>query len=129
MDAQRLKRLTKLVKVQRQVQALHETRHATHIANANSAEREAHELIEGFDRGTPVSELFPDIYHQRISRAFAARDEQQSLARDEAARTVAATLRADKVDEARRLAGRAIEEKDEQRNRLEHAARRNHGAK
>lgn len=126
MDAQRLKRLTKLVKVQRQIQALHETRHATHLANANTAEREAHELIERFDNGTPMAALFPDLYHQRISRAFTMRDEQQVLATDEAARAVAATLRADKVDRARREAGKALEEKIEQRNRLELAARKGH---
>ncbi|MBO6718595.1 MAG: hypothetical protein JJ913_11615 [Rhizobiaceae bacterium] len=128
MDAQRIKRLTKLVKVQRQIQALHETRHATHLANAMSAERDAHELIQRFDGGTPMSALFPDLYHQRISRAFAIREEEHALANQEVARAVAATLRADKVDRERREAGRALEEKIEQHDRLEFAARKGRSA-
>ena len=44
MDARRLKRQTKLVQVQRQIQALHETRHANHLANSVAAEREARQL-------------------------------------------------------------------------------------
>jgi uncharacterized coiled-coil DUF342 family protein len=129
MDARRLKRLTKLVKVQRQIQALHESRRAGHLASANDAERDAHELIERFDSGTPMSALFPDLYNQRISRAFATRQQQQELAEREAAKIVAATLRADKADRERREVGRAIDEKAEQHGRLELASRKGHGGK
>lgn len=123
MDERRLKRLTKLVQVQRQVQALHETRHANHTANANAADREARELVERFDGGTAMSALFPDLYHQRISRSFAARDEQRALAAREAEQIVSATLRADRTDKTRREMGKAIEEKNENRQRLDLATR------
>jgi hypothetical protein len=71
-----------------------------------------------------VSSLFPDLYHQRISRSFAARDEYQDLAAREAQKIVAATLRADRAEKAQREAGKTLEEKAEQRQRLELAARR-----
>jgi uncharacterized coiled-coil DUF342 family protein len=124
MDERRLKRLTKLVQVQRQIKALHENRHASHLASANAAEQEARDLVERFDSGTSVSSLFPDLYHQRISRSFAARDEYQDLAAREAQKIVAATLRADRAEKAQREAGKTLEEKAEQRQRLELAARR-----
>lgn len=123
MDARRLKRLTKLVQVQRQIQALHETRHANHLANSVAAEREAHDLIEQFDSGTLSSTLFPDLYHNRISNAFARRDHEQDLAQGEVGHIVSATLRADKTDKTRREAAKTFEEKSEERQRLDIAAR------
>ncbi|MCC0044660.1 MAG: hypothetical protein H6892_09915 [Brucellaceae bacterium] len=123
MDARRLKRLTKLVQVQRQIQALHETRHANHLANSVAAEREAHDLIEQFDSGTLSSTLFPDLYHNRISNAFARRDHEQDLAQGEVRHIVSATLRADKTDKTRREAAKTFEEKSEERQRLDVAAR------
>ena len=93
MDARRLKRLTKLVQVQRQIQALHETRHANHLANSVAAEREAHDLIEQFDSGTLSSTLFPDLYHNRISNAFARRDHEHDLAQGEVGHIDEAMLR------------------------------------
>ena len=123
MDARRLKRLTKLVQVQRQIQALHETRHANHLANSVAAEREAHDLIEQFDSGTLSSTLFPDLYHNRISNAFARRDHEQDLAQGEVSHIVSATLRADKTDKTRREAAKTFEEKSEERQRLDVAAR------
>jgi hypothetical protein len=123
MDARRLKRLTKLVQVQRQIQSLHETRHANHLASATAADREALELVERFDSGTAMSSLFPELYHQRISRAFATRDEQQELAAQEARYIISATLRADKTDKARRETGKVLDEKTEERQRLDLAAR------
>jgi uncharacterized coiled-coil DUF342 family protein len=125
MDERRLKRLTKLVQVQRQIKALHETRHATHMANANAAEQEARDLVERFDSGTSMSSLFPDLYHQRIARSFAARDAYRELATEEAQKIISATLRADRVEKAQREAGKTLEEKAEQRQRLELATRRN----
>jgi uncharacterized coiled-coil DUF342 family protein len=125
MDERRLKRLTKLVQVQRQIKALHENKHASHLANASEADQEARDLVERFDSGTSMSSLFPDLYHQRISRSFAARDEYQDLAAQEARKVVAATLRANRVERAQREAGKTLEEKAEQRQRLELAARRN----
>lgn len=125
MDARRLKRLTKLVQVQRQIQMLHETRHANHLASANAANREALDLVERFDGGSAMSSLFPDLYHQRISKAFAKRDEQQDLAAQEARQVISATLRADRTDKARREMGKVLDEKSEERQRLDLAARGN----
>lgn len=122
MDARRLKRLTKLVEVQRQIQALHETRHANHLASSVAAENEAHDLIERFDGGALSSTLFPDLYHKRISNAFARRDEERDLAAGEVRNVVSATLRADKTDKERQQAAKVLEEKSEERLRLERAA-------
>ncbi|RWX58286.1 hypothetical protein EN780_37260, partial [Mesorhizobium sp. M4B.F.Ca.ET.089.01.1.1] len=62
----RKERLRKLVKVQEQLKALHETRHATFVAAAGAAEAEARELVEHFDADQSLAGLFPDLYHRRI---------------------------------------------------------------
>ena len=67
-------RLKKLVKVQEQLKALHETRHATFLAAAASAEAEARDLVGHFDRDNSLSGLFPDLYHRRIAQAVAYAD-------------------------------------------------------
>ena len=83
----------------------------------------AHDLIEQFDSGTLSSTLFPDLYHNRISNAFARRDHEQDLAQGEVGHIVSATLRADKTDKTRREAAKTFEEKSEERQRLDVAAR------
>lgn len=61
MSGERKKRLAKLVTLQNQLKALHETRHSVYVATANAAEREAHQLAARFDDPDSLSGLFPDI--------------------------------------------------------------------
>ncbi|TPJ44246.1 hypothetical protein FJ434_07080 [Mesorhizobium sp. B2-5-13] len=93
-------RLRKLVKVQEQLKALHETRHATFVAAANAAETEARELIGHFDQDNSLSGLFPDLYHRRIAQAVVRQEESLESARKEAGLIAAASARTNMVERA-----------------------------
>lgn len=129
MDPARKKRLAKLVKLQRQLKALHETRHSGHVAAAVAAEEEARALIERFDDPGSLSALFPEIYHSRISGAFGRRDRSLTLASEEAQRVTTATLRADRVAEAYREVARVVDERAADKERLEIVERKLVGGK
>ena len=79
-------RLKKLVKVQEQLKALHETRHAGFVSAAAAAESEARELIEHFDTGSSLGGLFPELYHRRIANALGREKQNLESAQQEAAR-------------------------------------------
>ena len=98
----RRERLKKLVAVQEQLKALHETRHAGLLANAAAAAREAEELAERVDAAESMSSLFPELYHRRIDRALARETENRGLAREEADRVATATARTNMVERAYR---------------------------
>lgn len=103
----RKERLKKLVQVQEQLKALHETRRATFLSNAAAAKLEAETLVETFDAPGSLSGLFPDLYNRRIAKAVARSEADLENARNEAALVAAATARTNTVerayDEARRL--------------------------
>jgi hypothetical protein len=103
----RKERLKKLVQVQEQLKALHETRRATFLSNAAAAKLEAETLVETFDAPGSLSSLFPDLYNRRIAKAVARSEADLENARNEAALVAAATARTNMVerayDEARRL--------------------------
>ncbi|MER8413161.1 hypothetical protein [Mesorhizobium sp. M0618] len=93
-------RLKKLVKVQEQLKALHETRHATFLAAASTAEAEAKELVGHFDQADSLSALFPDLYHRRIAQAVVRQEANLASARQEANLIAAATARTNMVERA-----------------------------
>lgn len=93
-------RLKKLVKVQEQLKALHETRHATFLAAAGAAEAEARELVGHFDQADSLSALFPDLYHRRIAQAVVRQEANLASARQEAGLIAAATARTNMVERA-----------------------------
>lgn len=103
----RKERLKKLVQVQEQLKALHETRRATFLSNAAAAKLEAETLVETFDAPGSLSGLFPDLYNRRIAKAVARSEADLENARNETALVAAATARTNMVerayDEARRL--------------------------
>ncbi len=112
----RQKRLKKLVEVQEQLKALHETRRATFLANAAAARQEAEALVERFDAPGSFSGLFPDLYNNRIANAVARSEAELEHARDEAGLVAAATARTGMVErayeEARRLAERQLADRE-----------------
>jgi hypothetical protein len=120
----RKKRLAKLVVLQRQLKAFHETRHSGHIAAANAAEQEARQLAERFDDPHSLSGLFPQIYHNRIAGAFTRRDASLSKAAEEARRLATASLRANMVEEAYRDVARQVDEQAADKERLENVERK-----
>jgi hypothetical protein len=91
-------RLKKLVKVQEQLKALHETRHATFLAAASAAETEARDLVGHFDQTDSLSGLFPELYHRRIAQAVVRQEANLESARQEAGLIAAATARTNMVE-------------------------------
>ena len=115
----RTKRLQKLVKVQDQLRALHEMRHAMHLANAAAARRDAEELVAGFDAPGSLSALFPDVYHRKIADAFARADAELEKARDESSRLATATARSSIRQRDYRGARQAYERRSSERMLLD----------
>lgn len=117
-------RLRKLVKVQDQLKAMHETRHAGFVAGAIAAGNEAAEIAERFDSEHSLSTLFPEIYHDRISRAVTQQQTAQSMAKAEAGKLAAATARTNMVERAYRDALRKHDRDTADRERLDMIERR-----
>ncbi len=117
--APRTQRLKKLVKVQEQLTALHEMRHAMHLAASAAAKRDAEEIAAGFDAPGSLSALFPEVYNRRISDALARADEENGKASAEAAQLASATARTNIVERAYRQARRADERHMEERTLLD----------
>ncbi|WP_421916467.1 hypothetical protein [Mesorhizobium sp.] len=112
-------RLKKLVKVQEQLKALHETRHATYLAAAATAEAEARELIAHFDSDGALSGLFSDLYHRRIANAVVRKETNLESARQEVGLIAAATARTNMVERAYKDVRRRDERESSDRERLD----------
>ncbi|MCQ8870732.1 hypothetical protein NP945_02740 [Mesorhizobium sp. LMG17149] len=112
-------RLKKLVKVQEQLKALHETRHATFLAAASAAEAEAKELVGHFDQADTLSALFPDLYHRRIAQAVVRQEANLASARQEASLIAAATARTNMVERAYKDVRNRDERERSDRERLD----------
>ena len=115
----RRERLRKLVEVQEQLKALHETRRAGLLAEAADADEEARTLAERFDADDSLAVLFPDIYHNRIAGALARRDARLAAARLEAGLLATATARTNMVERAYQTERRADERQRGDRERLD----------
>jgi hypothetical protein len=120
-------RLRKLVKVQQQLQSLHETRHAVHLAQEMAAKAEAAELVDRFDSPDTLSGLFPEIYHRRIGDALARGDASAELARTEADRVATARARSNMVERAYRTERQWEDRRVADRERLDLIDRRKGG--
>lgn len=115
----RRQRLKKLVVVQEQLKALHETRHAGFVAQAMAAETEARTLSESFDTASDMPQLFPELYHRRISAALVRKQTNLALAHLETGKIAAATARTNMVERAYRDVRRRDERESADRERLE----------
>jgi hypothetical protein len=122
--ASRTERLRKLVEVQGQLKALHEMRHATALAEAASAEREAAELSARFDAEDSLTDLFPDLYARRIQRALRRRDNKLASATTEAGHVATATMRSNMIERSWRDARREDERHEQDRATLEAVERK-----
>lgn len=115
----RKNRLKKLVEVQEQLKALHETRRAGLLAEANAAGQEAEALADRFDAEGSLAGLFPELYHNRIAGALRRQGESLEKAHAEAAKVAAATARTNMVERAYKAARRDDERRRGDRERLE----------
>ena len=112
-------RLKKLVKVQEQLKALHETRHAGFLSAAVAAEAEAKQLIEHFDNDSSLANLFPELYHRRIADALGRQAANLESARQEAVLIATATARTNMVERAYKDVRRRDERERSDRERLD----------
>ena len=121
--APRSDRLKRLVTLQRQIKALHETRHATHLSHAASARQEAAELVEALNAASPLPGLFPDLYNRRIGAAMGRETAAMAEADIEAGRVATATARTNRVERAWRDAARIEEREAAEKETLENVER------
>ncbi len=119
-------RLRKLVKVQEQLRALHETRHATFLAAANAAEAEARELIAHFEQDNSLSGLFPDLHHRRIAQVVVRQEASLEGARQEAGLIAVARARTKMVERAYKDVRNRDERERSDRERLDLIAQQRH---
>jgi hypothetical protein len=117
--AKRVDRLKNLLAVQEQLKALHEIRHAGHVAAASAARAEADELSARIEAPDSLSGLFPEIYHRRIGAAVDRETEARALAKNEADRVTAATLTTNVVERAWKVEARKEERVAGDRERLD----------
>lgn len=115
----RADRLKRLVRLQEQIKALHETRHATHLSEAAAARKDAAELVEALNAASPLPGLFPDIYNRRIGAAMEREDAEMRSARKEAEHVSTATQRTNIVERAYREAFRLEEREAAEKEQLE----------
>lgn len=117
--ARSAERLKRLVRLQEQIKALHETRHATHLSQAAAARRDAAELLEALNAASPLPGLFPDIYNRRIGAAMEREGREMRDARKEAGQIATATARTNIVERAWREASRLEEREAAEKEQLE----------
>lgn len=120
----RSQRLKRLVKLQEQIKALHETRHATYVAEANAARADATELLAALNAASPLPGLFPDLYNRRIGDAFALEEQKTAKAKHEQGQVATATARTNIVERAWRDALRSEERSAAEKEQLENVERR-----
>lgn len=120
----RAQRLKRLVRLQTQIKALHETKHATYLAQAASARKDAAELLDALNAASPLPGLFPDLYNKRITAAVDREEKEMLRAKDEAGRVATATARTNIVEKAYRDAFRLEEREAAEKDQLESIERR-----
>ncbi|TKT77507.1 hypothetical protein [Aquamicrobium sp. LC103] len=125
----RTDRLKRLVKLQKQIKALHETRRATHIAQAAAADDEARALLDSLNAASPLPGLFPDIYNRRIGSAIGRKEAHTVKAKEESGRVATARARTTMVENAYREASRLDERESAEREQIEALERKLTGRK
>lgn len=125
----RSERLKRLVRLQKQITSLHETRHATHLSQAAKARQEASELVEALNAASPLPGLFPDLYNRRIGAAMGREAEESNLAEIEAGHVATANARTNIVERAYREAYRLEERETAEKETLENIERNFTGRK
>jgi cation transport regulator ChaB len=121
--AKSAERLKRLVRLQEQIKALHETRHAAHLSRAVAARKETSELLEALNAASPLPGLFPDLYNRRIGMAIEREQREDRNAREEAARVATATMRTNMAERAYREAFRLEEREAAEKEQLENVER------
>lgn len=120
----RADRLKRIVRLQRQIEALHETRRANHLSEAAAARQETSELVESLNAASPLPGLFPDIYNRRIGQSIEREERESRNADVEASKLANAAARVKIVEKAWKEAARFEEREAADKERLEIVERR-----
>jgi hypothetical protein len=115
----RADRLKRLIRLQKQIKSLHQTRRANHISQANHARQDANELLQSLNNASPLPGLFPDIYNRRIGAAVDLEQRETQKANQDAANVATATVRTKIVEQAWREAAQLEERAEEEKEQLE----------
>lgn len=122
--AMRTQRLKRLVKLQEQIKALHETKHATQLAQAAQAKKDASELLEALNAASPLPGLFPDVYNRHIGAAIDREARAIQRAEVQAGHVATATARTKIAERAWRDAFRHEERVAAEKEQLENVERK-----
>jgi hypothetical protein len=109
--ASRKDRLRNLLKVQEQLKAYHEMRHAGFVAESHAAQAAVSEIMARAEGEASLSDLFPDVYARGLAKEVTRQQESAAKARDEAAHIATQTARTNMVERSWRDA-RAREERE-----------------
>lgn len=120
----RKKRLAQLVAVQRKLKAVHEMRHAAHLAGSAAARQEAEDILARAGEAGALTDLFPDLVARSVGRALAREEAHRLEAGREAEKVVAWSVRSDTTERARRDAARDLERRAEEKDRQEAIGRK-----
>lgn len=120
----RSERLKRIVRLQKQIEALHETKRANHLSQAAAARQETVELVESLNASSPLPGLFPDIYNRRIGSSIERQEREARHAELEAQKLANATARVKIVEKAWKEAARLEERDSADKERLEIVERR-----
>jgi len=120
------RRLRRLLDVQAKLKAVHEMRHADHLAHAIKAKKEVADLFAEMGNPDSFSRLFPDLYVRAARSALAREHRFKEKAREEAAAVAMETARSRMVEDAWRAAKRQEERQEQEKEILEAVERRNH---
>ena len=120
----RADRLKRIMRLQRQIEALHETKRANHLSQAAAANRETGELVESLNAASPLPGLFPDIYNRRIGQSIEREERERRNAEEEARKLANATARVKIVEKAWKEAARLEDREAADKERLEIIERR-----
>lgn len=120
----RSERLKRIVRLQKQIEALHETKRANHLSQAAAARQETVELVESLNASSPLPGLFPDIYNRRIGSSIERQEREAKHAELEAQKLANATARVKIVEKAWKEAARLEERDSADKERLEIVERR-----
>jgi hypothetical protein len=117
--ASRKDRLRNLLRVQEQLKAYHEMRHAGFVAQSQAAEAAAAEIMARAQGEASLSDLFPEVYARGLAREVERQQQNTAKAVEEASHVATQTARANIVERAWREARAQDERERAERDRLE----------
>jgi hypothetical protein len=111
--------LRRMVRVQKKLTALYETRHAAHLTAAAMAGAEAEAIATRAARPGSLTGMYPELCQAAIAKALTRRQDYLEQAAIDAERLAVASARVGQLEDAYRDAVRRDEAQRAERERLE----------